>query len=89
MNTTVFCKKFQKDLPAMTVPPMPGPKGKELMETVSLEAWESWKSHQTTLINEKHLDLSQADARSWLLEQMEKFFNNEEVEQASGFKALD
>ena len=89
MNTTVFCKKFQKDLPAMTVPPMPGPKGKELMETVSQEAWESWKSHQTTLINEKHLDLSEADARSWLLEQMEKFFNNEEVEQASGFKALD
>jgi len=89
MSTTVFCKKFQKDLPAMTVPPMPGPKGIKLMETVSQEAWESWKSHQTTLINEKHLDLSQADARSWLLEQMEKFFNNEEVEQASGFKAID
>ena len=89
MSQTVFCKKFQKDLPAMTIPPMPGPKGKELMETVSQEAWESWKSHQTTLINEKHLDLSEADARSWLLEQMEKFFNNEDVEQASGFKALD
>ena len=89
MSKTVFCKKLQKDLPAMTVPPMPGPKGIELMETVSLDAWEQWKSHQTTLINEKHLDLSQADARSWLLEQMEKFFNNEEVEQASGFKALD
>ena len=89
MNKTIFCKKFQKDLPAMTIPPMPGPKGKNLMETISQEAWESWKSHQTTLINEKHLDLSQADTRSWLLEQMEKFFNNEEVEQASGFKALD
>ena len=89
MSETVFCKKLQKDLPAMTVPPMPGPKGKELMETVSQEAWESWKSHQTTLINEKHLDLSQADDRSWLIMQMEKFFNNEEVEQASGFKALD
>ena len=89
MSKTVFCKKLQKDLPAMTVPPMPGPKGIELMETVSQDAWEKWKSHQTTLINEKHLDLSQADNRSWLLEQMEKFFNNEEVEQASGFKALD
>jgi Fe-S cluster biosynthesis and repair protein YggX len=32
MSTTVFCKKFQKDLPAMTVPPMPGPKGREIME---------------------------------------------------------
>lgn len=89
MSKTVFCKKLQKDLPAMTVPPMPGPKGIELMETVSQDAWEQWKSHQTTLINEKHLDLSQADNRSWLLEQMEKFFNNEDVEQASGFKALD
>ena len=89
MSDSIFCKKLQKNLPALTVPPMPGPKGKELMETVSQEAWEAWKSHQTTLINEKHLDLSQADARSWLLEQMEKFFNNEEVEQASGFKALD
>jgi Fe-S cluster biosynthesis and repair protein YggX len=89
MSKTVFCKKLQKDLPAMTVPPMPGPRGIGLMEAVSQEAWESWKSHQTTLINEKHLDLSQADDRSWLLEQMEKFFNNEEVEQASGFRALD
>ena len=89
MSTTVFCKKFQKDLPAMTVPPMPGPKGKELMETVSQEAWESWKSHQTTLINEKHLDMSKADDRLWLIEQMEKYFNNEDVEHASRFKALD
>ena len=89
MSKTVFCKKLQKDLPAMTVPPMPGPKGKELMETISNDAWEAWKSHQTTLINEKHLDLSKADDRAWLLDQMEKFFNNEEVEQAAGFKALD
>jgi len=89
MTKTVFCKKLQKELPAMTIPPMPGGKGIELMETVSLEAWESWKSHQTTLINEKHLDLSKDEDRQWLLEQMEKYFNNEEVEQASGFKALD
>ncbi|MFL2723926.1 MAG: oxidative damage protection protein [Gammaproteobacteria bacterium] len=89
MNKTVFCKKLQKELPAMTIPPMPGGKGIELMETVSSEAWESWKSHQTTLINEKHLDLSKDEDRQWLLEQMEKYFNNEEVEQASGFKALD
>tara|TARA_Y100001978_G_scaffold45577_1_gene40609 strand:+ start:266 stop:535 length:270 start_codon:yes stop_codon:yes gene_type:complete len=89
MSKTVFCKKLQKELPAMTIPPMPGKKGIELMETVSLEAWEAWKSHQTTLINEKHLDLSKDEDRQWLLEQMDKYFNNEEVEQASGFKALD
>ena len=89
MTNTIFCKKYQKDLPALKVPPMPGPKGKELMDTISDDAWEAWKSHQTTLINEKHLDLSDAENRSWLLNQMDKFFNNEEVEIASGFKALD
>ena len=75
MNKTVFCKKLQKELPAMTIPPMPGSKGIELMETVSSEAWESWKSHQTTLINEKHLDLSKDEDRQWLLEQMEKYLS--------------
>ena len=88
MNKTVFCKKLQKELPSMTIPPMPGRKGIELMETVSSEAWESWKSHQTTLINEKHLDLSKDEDRQWLLEQMEKYFNNEEVEQASGLSLI-
>ena len=89
MSKTVSCKKLQKDLPAMTVPPMPGPKGKELMETISNDAWEAWKSHQTTLINEKHLDLSKADDRAWLLDQMENFFNNEDYEKPAGFKPLD
>ena len=89
MSAKILCKKLKKELPALSSPPMPGPKGKELMETISNDAWEAWKSHQTTLINEKHLDLSKADDRAWLLDQMEKFFNNEEVEHASGFKALD
>ena len=89
MENLVFCKKYQEELPAMDFPPLPGPAGKELLETVSFKAFEAWKSHQTTLINEKHLDLSKSEDRSWLLEQMEKFFNNEDVEQASGFKALD
>ena len=38
MSKTVFCKKLKKELAAMTIPPMPGKKGIELMETVSLEA---------------------------------------------------
>ena len=65
MSTTVFCKKFQKDLPAISVPQMTGPKGKELMETVSKQAWTSWKSQKTTLIKEKKQDIYQANARQW------------------------
>ena len=89
MSKKILCKKLGKELPALQIPPMPGQKGIEIMNTVSEEAWEMWKSHQTTLINEKHLDMSDPNSRNWLLEQMEKFFNNEDYESASGFKALD
>ena len=89
MSQKVFCKKYQKEMPGLSIPPIPGPKGNELQESISQEAWNKWKSHQTTLINEKHLDMSNPDNRKWLLEQMDKFFNNEDYEKASGFKALD
>lgn len=88
MTDSVFCKKYQKDLPKMVIPPMPGPKGIELMSSVSQQAWEEWKSKQTMLINEKHLDLSLEDDRAYLADQMEKFFNNEQVDEPTGFKPL-
>ena len=89
MSKTIFCKKFQEELPALEIPPMPGARGQELMSTISQKAWDEWKSHQTTLINEKRLDMSNSDSRMWLVGEMEKFFNNEDYEKASGFKALE
>ena len=89
MTKKILCKKLNKELPALSIPPMPGPKGIEIMDSISEEAWEMWKSHQTTLINEKHLDMSNSENRKWLLGQMDKFFNNEDYEKASGFKALE
>lgn len=89
MSKTIFCKKFQEELPALEIPPMPGARGQELMFTISQKAWDEWKSHQTTLINEKRLDMSNSDSRMWLVGEMEKFFNNEDYEKASGFKALE
>jgi len=89
MSKKILCKKLNKELPALEIPPMPGPKGVEIMNSVSQEAWEMWKSHQTTLINEKRLDMSNPENRKWLQEQMEKFFNNEGYESAAGFKSLD
>ena len=88
MSEKIFCKKFKEDLPALKIPPMPGARGQELMVTVSQKAWDEWKSHQTTLINEKHLDMSNQESRMWLLGQMEKFFNNEDYEKPTGFKPL-
>ena len=63
MSKLIFCKKLKKELTALSIPPMPGPKGIEIMNSVSMEAWEMWKSHQTTLINEKRLDMSDPENR--------------------------
>ena len=89
MSKKILCKKLKKELTALTRPPIPGPKGIEIMNAISEEAWEMWKSHQTTLINEKHLDMSNSENRKWLQEQMDKFFNNEDYESAAGFRSLD
>ena len=89
MSKKIFCKKLNKELPSLSVPQMPGPKGIEIMNSISEEAWEMWKSHQTTLINERKLDMSDPGNRRWLQDQMDKFFNNEDYETASGFKAIE
>ena len=89
MSKKIFCKKLNTALPSLSVPPMPGPKGIEIMNSISEEAWEMWKSHQTTLINERKLDMSDPENRRWLQEQMDKFFNNKDYETASGFKAIE
>jgi Fe-S cluster biosynthesis and repair protein YggX len=58
MTKKILCKKLNEELPALKIPPMPGPKGLELMESISETAWDQWRSHQPTLINENHLDMS-------------------------------
>ena len=85
MTRTVHCRKYNKELPGLPVPPYPGAKGQELYETVSQQAWSEWLQQQTMLINEKHLSLADAEHRKYLQEEMEKFLNNEEFDQAEGY----
>lgn len=85
MTRIVFCKKYQEDLPGLARPPMPGPTGEDIFNTVSEKAWKEWQSHQTMLINEKQLNMMDPDARKFLKEQMESFLNNQTFEQAEGY----
>ncbi|HKM15209.1 MAG TPA: oxidative damage protection protein [Marinospirillum sp.] len=85
MSTTVFCRKYQQDLPALTAPPLPGQKGLDLLNSISKQAWDEWMAHQTRLINEKRLKVFQPEARTYLQDQMEKFFNNEALDQIEGY----
>ncbi len=65
--------------------PFPGPKGQELFDNVSRKAWDEWQAHQTRLINEKQLSMMDPDARRYLQEQQQKFFSNEDFDQADGY----
>lgn len=85
MTRTVHCRKYKKDLPGLPVPPYPGAKGKAIYETVSQQAWSEWLQQQTMLINEKHLNMADAEHRQYLQDEMEKFLNNQEHDQAEGY----
>ncbi|MGB1244764.1 MAG: oxidative damage protection protein [Porticoccaceae bacterium] len=85
MVRTVFCRKLKQELPGLDTPPFPGPKGEEIFNNISKQAWADWMTHQTTLINEMRLNMMDLTARTYLSEQREKFFAGEEVDQAEGY----
>ena len=85
----IFCKKYQQELDAMMLPPLPGEKGEELMQNYSQAAWNEWIKLQTMLINERRLDLSEKENRKWLSEQMMLFLENKDYKKPDGFIPLE
>lgn len=85
MSRMVFCRKLKQELEGMAFPPFPGPRGQELFETVSKEAWMQWLRHQTMLINENRLSVMDPQARKFLDEQLEKFLSGEDYERPQGW----
>lgn len=85
MSRMVHCKKYDKELPGLPVPPYPGAKGQEIYNSVSQQAWQEWLGQQTMLINEKHLSLADPEHRKYLESEMDKFFSNEDHDQAEGY----
>jgi len=85
MSNTVFCRKHQKDLPALAAAPFPGPAGQDILENVSAQAWQEWLEHQTRLINEKHLNMMNKGDRQYLNEQRGKFLEGGDFDHAEGY----
>ncbi len=85
MTRTVFCKRLKQELPGLEAPPFPGPKGQEVYESVSAQAWQEWQELQTMLINEKHLNMMDKEARKYLNEQRDKYLTGEEIDHAEGY----
>ena len=85
MSRTVFCKKYQQQLEGLDTPPYPGAKGQEIFDTISKKAWQEWLAHQTMLINERQLNMINAEDREFLQLQMDKFMAGDNYAKADGY----
>lgn len=85
MARMVKCVKLGREAEGLDFPPLPGDLGKRIWENVSKEAWQMWQAQQTRLINENRLNLADARARKYLLDQAEKFFFGGGADEASGY----
>ena len=77
MARTVQCVKLQEEAEGLDFPPLPGELGKRVFENVSKPAWQQWLTHQTMLINENRLKVTDPEARRFLEDELEKYFFGE------------
>ncbi len=85
MARLVQCIHLKKEAEGLDFPPYPGELGKRIYDSVSKEAFEQWKRHQTMLVNENRLNLADARARQYLARQMELFFFGDGADKPQGY----
>ena len=86
MGEMVNCVRLKREAEGLDRQPYPGELGKRILESVSKEAWQEWLGHQTMLINEYRLSPVDPKSRTFLEEQMEKFFFGEGSEAPPDFR---
>ena len=77
MARTINCVKLQEEAEGLDFPPLPGDLGRRVFEHVSKPAWRQWLAHQTMLINENRLKVTDPEARRFLEGELEKYFFGE------------
>ena len=80
MSRRVQCVLLKTEAEGLDRPTYPGELGRRIFEHVSKPAWQQWLAHQTMLINEYRLSPIDPKSRTFLEEQMEKFFFGEGAE---------
>ncbi len=89
MSRKVQCVKMGEELDGLDFLPFPGELGQKVYDNVSKEAWKQWLGQQTILINEYRLSSLDPKARTFLMEEMQKYlFNDEELDLPDEFKAV-
>ena len=89
MSRNVNCVKLGRVAEGLDFAPWPGDLGRRLFENVSKPAWSEWLAHQTMLINENRLNPLDPKTRSFLAEEMEKYFIGAGAEKPPGYVAPD
>ncbi|MEC9340540.1 MAG: oxidative damage protection protein [Pseudomonadota bacterium] len=85
MSRTVQCQFLGKEAEGLERQPYPGELGKRIFEQISKEAWQTWLSHQTMLINEYRLSLIDPEARKFLEGEMRKYLFEGGGDKPEGF----
>jgi Fe-S cluster biosynthesis and repair protein YggX len=82
----IYCHKLKKHATALSKAPYPNALGQKIQQQISAAAWQLWLDRQTMFINEYRLDLSDLQARRFLLDAMQKFLFEDEDAKPEGFK---
>ena len=85
MTHMVKCIKLGHEAEGLDFQTYPGELGKRIFDNVSKQAWGEWIKHQTLLVNENRLNLSDIKARQYLARQLEAHFFGEGAEQPIGY----
>ncbi|MDF2179104.1 oxidative damage protection protein [Aliiglaciecola sp. CAU 1673] len=81
MSRTIYCQYLKKDADGLDFQLYPGELGKRIFDNISKEAWALWQKKQTMLINEKKLNMMNAEHRTFLEQEMKAFlFEGKDVE---------
>ena len=85
MTRMVFCQRLKKEAPGMAFQLVPGELGKRIFDNISQEAWTEWRKKQTMFINEKKLNMMNAEHRTLLQTEMEKYLFEDGEVQIEGY----
>ena len=85
MTRMVFCQRLKKEAPGMAFQLVPGELGKRIFDNIRQEAWTEWQKKQTMFINEKKLNMMNAEHRALLQTEMEKYLFEDGEVQIEGY----
>ncbi len=82
---TVFCVKFQKEMPGLDEPPFDTELGQKIYDNVSQEAWRMWTEHCKMVLNEFRLNPANPKDQEVIVKHLENFFWGENAALPPGY----